>query len=370
MPRMLNAQRSLVYKAPDHYANQAIVALLQSGEVVVVFNEERGLAHADNGFTSLIRSRDGGRTWDPASYQVVLPATELEGNWDPAITQLFDGTVLVNVCLTAYFQRGMAWEGPQYDAGAYLRYKGWTGTAILKSADDGRTWSRPIPVNCRPMRHGGTRCPVLELPDGGLLLPVYGMKYADGLYASDDVTRAYLVRSDDGGDNWEYFATLAYDPAHITSFSEPALLRLRDGRLICTLRAHRAPAQRPDNIYLVVSEDDGHTWSQPRRLNLWGFPTHLIHLQDGRVLMTLGYRRGEFGVKCCVSEDGLTWDAARVFTVHRGGQGPSWERTWWHTGYPSSVQLADGTILTVYHAFSADDPPVQYIESARWRLGD
>ncbi len=86
--------------------------------------------------------------------------------------------------------------------------------------------------------------------------------------------------------------------------------------------------------------------------------------------MTYGYRRREFGVKGCVSEDGVTWDVANEFTIHEGGQGPAWERTWWHTGYPCSTQLEDGTILTVYHAFSEDERPVQYIESVRWRLAE
>lgn len=368
MPQLTDIARSVVYKAPDHYANQAIAIQLKHGEVVAIFNEERGLAHRDNGYSALIRSRDGGRTWDADSYAVVLPATETEGNWDPAIVQLRDGTVMVNLCQTAFFKRGIAWDGPQYDAGVYGAVKRWTGTYVMKSTDDGHTWGRPIPVNTRPMKHGGTRTAVLELPDGGLLLAMYGMRVAEGIYATAETTRAYLVRSDDGGENWEYYSTLAYDPGHITSYSEPALLRLPDGRLICTLRAHNAPAQRPDNMHFVVSDDDGHTWSPPKRLNLWGYPTHLISLRDGRVLLTYGYRRGEFGVKGCISDDGLTWNVANAFSIHEGGQGPEWERTWWHTGYPSSVQLDDGAMLTVYHAFSQESRPVQYIEAARWAL--
>ena len=86
--------------------------------------------------------------------------------------------------------------------------------------------------------------------------------------------------------------------------------------------------------------------------------------------MVYGYRRGAFGVKGCVSEDGLTWDIENEFTIREGGQGPSTLYGYFHMGYPSSTQLDDGTIITAYHVFSEDDPPVQYIECARFELED
>ena len=52
------------------------------------------------------------------------------------------------------------------------------------------------------------------------------------------------MRSDDGGENWEYYSTLAYDPASIIDYEEPALLRLKDGRLVCFLRTHVNPSRR------------------------------------------------------------------------------------------------------------------------------
>src|SRR5438552_2435122 len=139
--------RVTVYKAADHYCNQAIVATLSSGELLCVFNEELTRRHADNGYLSLIRSSDGGRTW------------------------------------------------------------------------------------------GG------RLDEWG-----YGLREMGG-----EAMRAYFVRSDDGGLNWEYFSTIAYDPARITGYAEPAPIRLRDGRIVVMHRVHHRPTQRPDNIYMSVS---------------------------------------------------------------------------------------------------------------------
>ncbi len=123
-------------------------------------------------------------------------------------------------------------------------------------------------------------------------------------------------------------------------------------------------------MYMAISEDDGHTFGPTKRLNVWGYPAQLLNLRDGRVLMTFGYRRGEFGVKALVSEDGVSWDVSQQFSLHEGGQGPRSDKTWWHTGYPCSVELTDGTILTVYHAYSRDEQSVQYVESLRWTLND
>ena len=128
MARMGNPERALVYKAEDHACNQAIVVALKSGELIAIFNEERTLIHADNGYTSIIRSKDGGRSWDPSTRQIIVPPTETEGNWNPAISQLSDGTLMVDFCLTAFFKRGMDWDGPQYDAGMYSSRKAFLGT--------------------------------------------------------------------------------------------------------------------------------------------------------------------------------------------------------------------------------------------------
>ena len=41
---------------------------------------------------------------------------------------------------------------------------------------------------------------------------------------------------------------------------------------------------------------------------------------------------------------------------------------YWHIGYPTVVQLDDGTIVTAYHEYTDDDEPIQYMQTARFRL--
>ncbi len=204
------------------------------------------------------------------------------------------------------------------------------------------------------------------------------------------------MRSDDGGENWEYFSTLAYDPASIIDYEEPALVRLKDGRLVCTMRTHVNPSGDAKNMVVVVSEDEGFSWTPPKWTNIWGYPSEIIELLDGRYLMIYGYRRPPYGVRACISEDGVTWDAKNEFVIREGGvpglsaverPGSSrmtpasgkyrggtivWENpgVYQHIGYPSIVQLGDGTLVASYHEWSEDERPLQYVLSTRFELAD
>src|SRR5690606_28819034 len=87
------------------------------------------------------------------------------------------------------------------------------------------------------------------------------------------------------------------------------------------------------------SKDGGKTWSEPHSIGVWGLPSHLLKLNDGRLLMTYGHRRASFGNQARLSEDhGKTWGEPIV--VSGDGVGVD-------LGYPSTVQLADGSLLTV-----------------------
>jgi hypothetical protein len=207
-------------------------------------------------------------------------------------------------------------------------------------------------------------------------------------------TRSALMRSDDGGENWEYYSTLAFDPASIIDYEEPALLRLRDGRLVSTMRTHVNPSGDAKAMVVVVSEDDGFSWTPPKWTNIWGYPSEMIPLADGRYLLIYGYRRPPYGVRGCVSEDGITWDARNEFVVREGGvpgrseserPGSSrispasgkygggridWDNpgVYQHIGYPSVVQMPDGTIVASYHEWDESERPLQYVRATRFRL--
>jgi len=92
-------------------------------------------------------------------------------------------------------------------------------------------------------------------------------------------------------------------------------------------------------------------------------------LKDGRILCTYGYRRPPWGVRACVSDDGLTWDPANEIVVREGGVAPSHaSRVWWHIGYPATAQLESGKLLTASHEWTQDEPYVQYVVGVLYNL--
>ena len=387
---------------PEHCINQVAMRRVASGEIIAVCNEERFPFHHDSGQTLLLRSRDGGITW--SAPEIVLPWTETTGNWDCGFCELADGTWLVNLTITGFFKRGVKPQGVSWSAHPQTREWGdwtwayktqaWLNTAVLKSTDRGKNWGAPIPVNVRPMKHGGCRLGCWQLPSGSILMGLYGRIHGYEEEGEGESTRSALMRSDDGGDNWEYFSTLAYDPASIIDYEEPSMLRLADGRLVSFLRTHVNPSGDAKNMVFVVSDDDGFSWTPPKWTNIWGYPAETIRLIDGRYLLIYGYRRPPYGVRGVVSEDGLTWDVRNEFVVREGGvpgrsdierpgssrMSPAagkygggridWQNpgVYQHIGYPTVVQMPDGAIVVAYHEWDEGERPLQYVRATRFRL--
>ena len=134
-------------------------------------------------------------------------------------------------------------------------------------------------------------------------------------------------------------------------------------------------------MWFTWSDDDGATWNPPKRSTLWGYPADVMQLKDGRVLAVYGYRKTPWGVRGCISEDGITWDIKNEFTIREGGVPlPLMGRgartlldalivmQYWHTGYPSVTQLEDETIIVAYHEYSDDESPLHYLMSTRFKL--
>jgi len=84
---MKNVESYPCWQDPAHASNQGSIIRLANGELLLGYNQERGLAHADSGQSCLIKSRDGGLTWDPASGWWCA-WSEHVGNWDCAFAQV------------------------------------------------------------------------------------------------------------------------------------------------------------------------------------------------------------------------------------------------------------------------------------------
>src|SRR4029079_16596531 len=104
-----------------------------------------------------------------------------------------------------------------------------------------------------------------------------------GEEGENEATLSALLRSDDGGFNWEYYSTMAFDAASIVDYEEPAIHRFDDGRMVGMLRTHVNPSGDAKNMAIVVSDDDGFSWSAPRFTKIWGFPAEIVSFPNGRL---------------------------------------------------------------------------------------
>ena len=359
-----------IHKDVTRYTCQVGVTQLAGGDVVVVFNKTRGMEHLDFDSVLLVRSTDNGRNWDPDTKTVVWPCTHHFGTDTPSIAQLSDGSLLVNFLMTSFIGRKGILEdyGPQSE---HLRgMRELDGVWLTRSDDDGRTWEPAYKASVAPMRWGQPIDNVVELPNGGLLMAVQGQMRARSYQTDEEPLRCFLIRSDNAGVDWEHRSTIAYDASGIISFTEPALGRTPDGVLVCMMRTEHLPRLRHQNMWVAYSHNDGESWSRPEPTNIWGYPADLSLLQDGRMLCTYGYRRAPWGVRACISDDGTGWDVTNEFVVREGGIAPpvAQNRSWYHIGYPSGIQLSNGTILCMDHQWTQEPPFVQHVVGVLYEI--
>lgn len=208
------------------------------------------------------------------------------------------------------------------------------GSFIKLSQDGGKTWSERIRVPLTAP-HGPIR-----RKDGSFLY------FGRSFHAEDlgyEPRRVYAAESRDGGKTWERLGIVpAVEGVETDRFCEPHVVELPDSTLLGAMRVNRTDKVNADNeVYTTFSTDGGKTWSVPQCIGQVGAPPHLLLHSSGAIVMTTGRRIAPFGERARISKDGgKTWSDEIIISQ----EAPDWD-----LGYPSSVELSDGSILTVYY---------------------
>lgn len=325
----------VIYKNGFRHLHPADLVRLQNGELLLMARE--GTEHiANDGDVIMLRSKDGGQTW--GEKQVIAAIKDLDEREGCGI-QLRDGTIVVGIYFNGLYgpdgryQRGVVKVPGRDNLGAY----------IITSKDNGHTWSAPHYINIKDMPFSGLEGPTdapIEMPDGSILMGVIGY----GMNGDKKNNACVMLRSADQGKSWQYLSTMASDPGgKMGGFAEPGLVRTKSGRLVAGLRTPGT-----DNaIYMTTSDDGGKSWAPVRKTELHGHPVDLIQLSDGRVMATYGIRPPIHdqpgGIRACFStDDGKTWDPRSEVQLRNDFLN-------WDVGYPESLELPDGRVLTVYY---------------------
>ena len=230
------------------------------------------------------------------------------------------------------------------------------GSFTKLSRDNGKTWSKPrrAPVTSP---HGPCR-----LGDGSLVY-VGSMAPGEEYESRDNTTRIRAYKSTDDGRTWEPLSILPLPADADGSVHEPYAIEMANGDLLATVR-HQSltpPIMKSLKIYTAISHDKGKTWEKAEFLDLHGAPAHLLQHSSGAVVMTYSRRLEPMGQYARVSRDfGRTWSADLLISPTP----PDWDH-----GYPSSVELSDGDIFTVYYQKCPGDS-YNSLQYTRWNLSE
>ncbi len=221
---------------------------------------------------------------------------------------------------------------------------------ICRSSDGGRTWT--VERNAMPERPSWNFNRFI--PFGDILAGGDSALYASAYASSPGGGNSnFFLRSEDDGRAWKEFSMIGAD-----DYNETAILRLGKGRWLAAARTARL-----QKLELFRSDDDGVSWRRDQALSLARqIPAHLLRLNDGRILLTYGMRcPGYYGVAAQTSSDeGESWSVPFMLVHYPDADG----------GYPSSVQTADGRIVTAFYAASQPCHNRYHMGCLIWELSE
>lgn len=300
-----------------------------NGDILVAYNTTAdGMS---GGTAHLIRSKDGGNTWEEPVLMAETKKPEGATHLSVGMTTLSNGNILY-----PYIDIRVVRQWDIRDIDLY----------VPKSEDHGYTWTNRDKVPCEamePISYGR----IVELDDGTLLLPICGR------YREEERYRSGVLKSYDRGNTWGDYSTIAFDNQAgedvLSGFDETDIIKLPSGKILAILRQQFLDKEA--TLCRSVSQDGGKSWSAYEKTNATG-TSPCIHLSpSGKLLLgrrsSVDEQTGEerYGVSMKYSEDqGKTWKGWLELVDPHGTQAT----TSGHRGYPAMVNLPDGKILVVF----------------------
>jgi sialidase-1 len=304
---------------------------------LLAFAEARRSGTADAGDIDLVlkRSDDGGRSW---SSLTVVGDNGPNTFGNPC--QVIDRTT-GTIILLATQNRGTDAEKDIIGGTSQGSRTVW----MMKSADDGVTWSAAVEITASVKRPEWTWYATgpgigIQTRNGRLVIP------ANHAEAGSAVHRSHLFFSDDGGRTWVLGASA--DPGT----NESQVVELPDGRLMLNMRNHPAKAE---NFRMIATSDDGGRTLSAARPDpaLIEPPAQASVLRNDRHLLfanPASTKRERMTVRRS-DDNGATWPVARVIY-----DGPA--------AYSSLVVTRDGLIGVLFER--GERSPYEKITFARF----
>jgi len=358
-----------VQKSNFGYQGWGSVARDEEGTLYTVASGFR-LSHiCPFGKTVMYISKNEGKTWSPP---IVINDTYLDDR-DAGILYMGKGRMLVSWFTHSsyiyqnhyrdYIVNHAGESAVRMTAGALEDYNALpaeeqlAGSYMRISEDYGMTWSDAVylPVTAP---HGPTMC-----KDGSLIylgIETYETDRIHSRDVTDGIENASLYRSCDGGYTWTLESKIQA-PSWLMGkefLDEPHVLELPDGKI---LGAFRIEGANPYTVGLCLSEDGGKTWGEVYPTGVSGSPPHLMLHSSGALICSYGRREVPCGERAAISYDlGKTWE--KEYVLHTAKHEEDGD-----LGYPATVELDDGSLMTVYYQKYEDDEKCSMLYT-KWRL--
>ena len=368
MNSKINAEHGVVSSFPNDffgYFGWPTLAKMDDGVLVAAASGLRTEHVCPFGRNVICTSQDEGRTWTSPR---VINDSPLDDR-DTGVVGLGGGRMLLSwfttdnrgslkdrdPALVEAWQAGLARVTDE-------NVKRWVGAWICTSDDRGESWHPPLKVPLTAS-HGPIRLQSGELLYFGkeFLVDMQGFSRGSGNIAA--------MKSADAGSTWEELGKVPlYQGTEEGNYHEPHVAELPDGRLVGLIRFERARDGEEVEVrglvgfslFQSVSDDGGHTWSPAEPLGFHGCPPHLLVHSSGALICVYGRRQEPYGERVMISRDGgNNWEYDYILR----DDGPDRD-----LGYPSSVELDDGSVLTMYYQKRESTAEKCSLLWSRWQL--
>ncbi len=333
-----------VFRAGEgDYHTYRIPALVVSAKgSLLAFCEGRRGSASDSGNIDVLlrRSFDGGKTWTPVQ-TVADMGDDTVGNPAPVVDRKTGAILLLLTSNPGRVTERQIVEG-EYPPGRSV----W----LLRSADDGATWTAPLDITAQTKRPEWTWYATgpgngIQLRNGRLLVP------CDHIRRDNREMHSHVIYSDDGGRSWSIGGVAE------ARTNESAIAETSDGGVVFNMRSYHGRNRRA----VQRSSDGGLTWSPLVLDEALVEPVCQASLAgaarpgrkpDGTMLFAnpASAKRERMTVRFS-ADDARSWPASRV--IH---EGPS--------AYSSLAMLKDGSIGLLYER--GDRTPYERITFARF----
>lgn len=232
------------------YSSYRIPAIVATSDgTILVFCEGRKFSSSDTGDIDILlrRSSDGGKTWEPQ--RIIADAgKDVFGNPAPVVDK--NGTIHL------LFTWNLAEKGEMFILQESAPRTVW----IMKSYDNGKTWTEPIEITEYVKEKDWTWYATgpghgVRLDNGRLIIPCnHGVKLEPGERLDPNKHYySHIIYSDDDGSTWHIGGTVPRGGTNECQVAE-----LSDGSLYLSMRNYDSSFRRAYS----VSRDNGLSWGE------------------------------------------------------------------------------------------------------------